>query len=85
MGDLQGRATNAGSGKNLSVRLPAEHMNIVMALATVDGITMGEVIRHAILSYGELRRSQPDFADKVNEVKRQLDAALLQSVGEAEG
>jgi predicted DNA-binding protein len=65
-----------GAGKNLSVRLPQEHLNIVAGLAKVDGVTMGEVIREAILTYGETRRQDPTLSVKIDEVKRQLDEVL---------
>lgn len=64
------------SGKNLSVRLPQQHLNILTSLAKIDDVTLGEVVRSAILAYGDLRREDPDFADRVNEVKRQLDEVL---------
>jgi hypothetical protein len=63
-------------GKNLSVRLPRQHLNILSSLAKIDDVTLGEVVRNAILAYGDLRRRDPDFAEKVNEVKRQLDEVL---------
>ncbi|MCA1712791.1 MAG: hypothetical protein LC789_14595 [Actinobacteria bacterium] len=66
-------------GKNLSVRLPGTHLDIVNGLAQIDGVTMGEVIRHAVLAYGEMRRQQPEFRDQVDRAKRQLDAVLTVS------
>jgi hypothetical protein len=65
------------SGKNLSVRLPAEHLSIVMAHAKVEDITMGEVIRNAILAYNSQRACDPEFVRKVNTAQQQLGAVLL--------
>jgi hypothetical protein len=70
-------ARRATEGKNVSVRLPRAHLNIVMGLATIDGITIGEVIRHAIMAYGEeRRRCDAELPEKVEAAKRQLDAIL---------
>lgn len=71
----------SASGRNLSVRLPFEYLNIVMGLAKVDDVTMGEVIRNAILAYSEQRRQDPKLREKVDETKRQLDAVLSATVG----
>ena len=74
---MPGKPGGNGPSRNLSVRLTATHLNVVSALAQVDGITMGEVIRHAIDSYGELRRKDPEFKSQVERAKAQLDAVLI--------
>lgn len=68
-------------GKNVSVRLPRHHLNIVMGLANVDHITIGEVVRNAIVAYQEQRRSDPDFVERVEEAKRELHEILADTLG----
>lgn len=68
--------TNLGTVRNLSVRLPQDAFDNVVALAKVEGITMGEVIRRAIALYAETQMADPDWANKVESLQKQL-AALL--------
>ena len=68
-------------GRNVSVRLPKRHLNVVMGLASIDNVTMGEVMRRAIEFYGEHRRNDPNFANQVEAAKRQLDEILADTVG----
>lgn len=62
--------------RNLSVRLPQDSFDNVVALAKVEDVTMGEVIRRAIAQYAETQMSDPEWANKVEALQRQL-AALL--------
>ncbi len=64
------------SVRNLSVRLPQDSFDNVVALAKVEGVTMGEVIRRAIAQYAETQMADPEWATKVESLQRQL-AALL--------
>ncbi|MDO5093435.1 MAG: ribbon-helix-helix protein, CopG family [Propionibacteriaceae bacterium] len=64
------------TARNLSVRLPQEAFDNVVALAKVEGITMGEVIRRAIAHYARAQMADPEWATKVEALQRQL-AALL--------
>lgn len=74
-------ANALSEGKNVSVRLPRYHLNIVMGLSNVDHITIGEVIRNAIVAYQEQRCSDPDFVAKVEEAKRELDEIMADTLG----
>lgn len=62
--------------RNLSVRLPQDAFDNVVAIAKVEGVTMGEVIRRAIAHYAKEQMSDPGWADKVEALQRQL-ATLL--------
>lgn len=64
------------AARNLSVRLPQESFDNVVALAKVEGITMGEVIRRAIAHYASDQMADPEWAVKVESLQRQL-ASLL--------
>lgn len=65
-----------GHSRNLSVRLPEDSFQKVVALARVDNITMGEVIRRAIASYHDTRTKESDFPEKVVELQRALESLL---------
>lgn len=65
-----------GAVRNLSVRLPQEAFDNVVALAKVEGVTMGEVIRRAIDLYAQTQMADPEWANKVEALQRQL-ASLL--------
>lgn len=62
--------------RNVSVRLPQDTFDLLASVARVDGITMGEVIRRAITQYADLRRQDPDWEEKVQDLQRQLVALL---------
>lgn len=62
--------------RNVSVRLPESVFETLVSVARVDGQTMGEVIRRAVVAYAAQRRDSEDWADKVQELQRQLEAVL---------
>jgi predicted DNA-binding protein len=62
--------------RNVSVRLPQDIFDRLVAVARVDAVTMGEVIREAIVAYADKRQAMDDWSDKVIELKRQLDSLL---------
>ena len=62
--------------RNVSVRLPEDIFETLVSVARVDGETMGEVIRKAINSYAADRKSSEDWAEKDNELQRQLKAVF---------
>jgi predicted transcriptional regulator len=70
------QTSRVAEGKNLSVRLPKDVLDILVGIAKVDDVTMGEVIRTAIREYAERRTTQPEFEERVKATQRQL-AALL--------
>jgi hypothetical protein len=60
-------------GRAFSVRLGPEHEEIALGLARLDNTSVGEVIRQALLHYGDERRKSPDFPKQIEEAKRQLE------------
>ena len=68
------------TSRNLSVRLPQNAFDSVVALAKVEGITMGEVIRRAIAHYAKDQMVDPEWTVKVEALQRQL-ATLLPPKG----
>ena len=62
--------------RNVSVRLPQATFDDVVAIARVDGVTMGEVIRQSIAAYSTSRKNDADWQIKVREAQDQLGRLL---------
>ncbi len=62
--------------RNVSVRLPQATFDDVVAIARVDGVTMGEVIRQSIAAYSTSRKNDADWQAKVREAQDQLGRLL---------
>jgi hypothetical protein len=62
--------------RNVSVRLPQSTLDDVVAIARVDGVTMGEVIRRSIAEYSAARMNDVEWQEQVREAQRQLERLL---------
>lgn len=68
-------------GKNVSVALPNQLLNIVHALSMIDSepgrnVTLGAEIRAAILFYGDHRRRHPDFNGQIEAARQKLQSTI---------
>ena len=66
--------------KNMSVRLPEDLYTRAMTVAMVDEVSIGEIIREALVGYTAMRSGQEEFrikADRVRaEFQQKVDALL---------
>lgn len=56
--------TRAGGHKTLAVKLPPDLHAQLELVSGLDGLSMGSALLRSVELYVEVRRSQPDFADR---------------------
>lgn len=71
-----GRAIVMVDTKNMTLRLPREQAADVEALARVEGVTVTEEIRRALVDRIEAKRQDPEFRARLAEAVEDNAAAL---------